>query len=127
MTNGFVAGMTVQDNLFQDNTGPNAADINTPGAATPSSGILIQNNTSDADQTFAVINNTTGTQILNNTILDAARSPPARRSCCSSANPGAVISGYDRRRHRTRDRRVAGSHGPVRRRQHDPAAPSASG
>ena len=94
VTNGFVHGMTVQDNLFQGNTGPSAANINTPGAATPSSGILIQNNTSDADQTFAVINNTTGTQVLNNTILDAGAVAPAGSAIVLfSANPGAVISG----------------------------------
>ena len=75
ITNGFVAGMTVEDNLFQGNVGSSAADINTPGAATPSSGIIIRNNTSIDDQTFAVINNTTGTQVLDNTIT---KTDPAR-------------------------------------------------
>ncbi len=34
VTNGPVAGMTVEDNLFQGNVGASAADINTPGTAT---------------------------------------------------------------------------------------------
>ena len=95
ITNGFVAGMTVQNNLFENNTAPNAADINTPGVPdTPSTGILIQNNTSNVDQTFAVINNTTGTQILNNTILDpTAAAPIGTAILLFSANPGAVVSG----------------------------------
>ena len=68
ITNGFVTGLTVEDNLFEGNVGDSAADINTPGTATPSSGITIRNNTSMDDSTFAVINNTTGTQVLDNSI-----------------------------------------------------------
>ena len=93
VTNGFVAGMTVEENLFQGNVGPNAADINTPGAATPSTGIVIRNNTSDADQTFAVINNTSGTQILDNTIVKPDTVPAGSAILLFSANPGTVISG----------------------------------
>ena len=61
--------MTVENNLFQGNVGSSAADINTPGS-TPllSSGITVSNNTSIDDDTFFVINDTTGTSVSNNTI-----------------------------------------------------------
>ena len=68
ITNGAVVGLTVEDNLFQGNVGNSAADINTPGGATPSTGITIRNNTSIDDDTFAVLNLTAGTQVLNNSI-----------------------------------------------------------
>ena len=84
----------MEDNLFQGNVGFGGADINTPGAAAPSTGITIQNNTSIDDDTFVVINNTTGTRILNNTIT---HTNPAAASGSGiimfSANTGIVISG----------------------------------
>ena len=94
VTNGFVVGLTVENNLFQGNVGNEPAGINTAGAATPSSGITIQNNTSIDDDTFAVITNTTGTRVLNNTIT---HTNPAAASGSGiimfSANTGIVISG----------------------------------
>ena len=84
----------MEDNLFQGNVGNTAADINTPGIATPSSGITIRNNTSIDDATFAVMNNTTGTQVLNNTITHPTqRRRAARQSSCSPPITGIVISG----------------------------------
>ena len=94
VTNGHVAGMMIEDNLFQGNVGTSAADINTPGGAIPSSGITVRNNTSIDDSTFFVVNNTTGTQIANNTIT---HTDPLGASGSAillfNANPAAIISG----------------------------------
>jgi hypothetical protein len=71
VTNGSVAGLVIEENLFQGNVGDGAsspADINTPGGATSSSGIVIRNNISVDDTTFLVANNTSGTEVTANSI-----------------------------------------------------------
>ena len=94
VTSGHVVGMTVEDNLFQGNVGPNAADVNTPGDGTPSSGITVRNNVSIDDATFIVMDNTTGTEVSDNAIT---HTDPAGSSGSAillwAANPGAVITG----------------------------------
>ena len=61
VSSGTVSGLVIDGNLFQGNVGDgvsNAADISTPGAATLSTGIVIQDNTSIDGASFLVASNT---------------------------------------------------------------------